>query len=318
MKVNKQLAVVIPCYKVAKQIEEVIAGIPDFIDYIIVVDDACPESSGKLVEGFQFERVQVVYHQKNQGVGGAVASGFKKALELQCDIAIKMDGDGQMNPNHIEALVEPLLQGCADYTKGNRFQDFQALKSMPRTRLFGNSVLSFIIKSASGYWDLMDPSNGFCAITAQALKRINLDKLEKRYFFETDMLIHLNINGQVVQDVPMPAIYGDEVSNLSIKHTILVFPPKIIKGFFKRIFLKYYIYNFNMASIYLLLGIPLLLFGFSFGIYRWIAGYLENQLNSAGTIMLVALPIIIGIQFLLQAIQIDINNIPKKAFNRFS
>ena len=176
MKDNKKIAVVIPCFKVSKHIEEVVTTIPAFVDHIIVVDDTCPEGSGKLVESFALDQVTVVYHSQNQGVGGAVVSGFKKSLELQCDIAIKMDGDGQMNPDHIEALIAPLLKGYADYTKGNRFRDFQALKSMPNTRLFGNSVLSFIIKSTSGYWHLMDPSNGFCAISSSALQCIHLDK----------------------------------------------------------------------------------------------------------------------------------------------
>ena len=183
---------------------------------------------------------------------------------------------------------------------------------MPRTRLFGNSVLSFATKLASGYWNVMDPTNGFCAISKFTLLQLNLNKIEKRYFFETDILINLNMVNAVVKDIPLPAIYNDEVSNLSIRRVLLSFPPKILKGIAKRIFYKYYIYNFNMASIYFLMSIPLLLFGFGFGVYKWNTGMAINTENNAGTIMLAALPIILGVQFLLQAIQIDINTIPKK------
>ncbi|MDN3205517.1 glycosyltransferase family 2 protein [Algoriphagus sediminis] len=309
---NKIITVVIPCYKVSKQIKDVIHSIPEFIDTIIVVDDACPEYSGTLVEEMDIGIVQVIFHKKNKGVGGAVISGFKKALELQSDIIIKLDGDGQMNPNEITKLINPLLYDRADYVKGNRFNDFKALKRMPKIRLFGNSFLSFTIKLASGYWDIMDPTNGFCAISKHSLSKLNLNKIDNRYFFETDMLINLNLLNQVVEDVYISAIYSDETSNLNINRVILNFPMKILKGLVKRIFYKYYIYNFNMASIYFLISIPLLLFGLFFGGYRWIMGIMENTANNSGTIMLAALPIILGIQFLLQAISIDINSIPKK------
>lgn len=183
MKLNKKITVVIPCYKVSKQIKGVIQAIPEFVDNIIVIDDACPENSGALVKEMDIDIVQVIFHKKNKGVGGAVISGFKKALELQSDIIIKLDGDGQMNPNDIEKLIQPLLYDSADYVKGNRFNDFKSLKSMPKIRLFGNSFLSFTIKLASGYWNIMDPTNGFCAISQYSLCKLNLDKLDNRYFF---------------------------------------------------------------------------------------------------------------------------------------
>lgn len=312
MKFNKKIAVVIPCYKVAKQIEDVVLAIPAFVDLIIVVDDACPRHSGKIVEELNQSKICVIYHINNQGVGGAVISGYKKALELQSDIIVKLDGDGQMNPSNIATLIKPLIENTSDYTKGNRFHDFSSLKNMPKIRFFGNSLLSFTVKLASGYWDIMDPTNGFCAITSKVLIHLNLKNIEKRYFFETDMLISLNINKCVVKDIPISSKYEDEVSNLSITNTIFTFPKKIIKGLIRRIFYKYYIYNFNMASIYLLLALPLLAFGFSFGMYRWIVGSIENTENNPGTIMLVALPVILGVQFLLQAISIDIDSLPKK------
>lgn len=312
MESNKKIAVVIPCYKVTKQIKKVLSSIPDFVDSIIIVDDACPENSGNIAMEIERQNMYLIKHEKNRGVGGAVISGFKKALALKCDIIIKLDGDGQMDPNNIPSLIQPILDNRADYTKGNRFNDFEALKSMPKIRLFGNSILSFITKAASGYWNIMDPTNGYCAISQHSLSKLNLDKIDNRYFFETDMLINLSLINMVVEDVPLSAIYGNETSNMNIKKILLNFPVKILKGLAKRIFYKYYIYDFNMASIYFLISIPLILFGLFFGGYRWIIGNLENTANNAGTIMAAALPIILGIQFLLQAISIDINSIPKK------
>jgi len=312
MESNKKIAVVIPCYKVTKQIKKVLSSIPDFVDSIIIVDDACPDNSGNIAMEIERQNMYLIKHEKNRGVGGAVISGFKKALALKCDIIIKLDGDGQMDPNNIPSLIQPILDNRADYTKGNRFNDFEALKSMPKIRLFGNSILSFITKAASGYWNIMDPTNGYCAISQHSLSKLNLDKIDNRYFFETDMLINLSLINMVVEDVPLSAIYGDETSNMNIKKILLNFPVKILKGLAKRIFYKYYIYDFNMASIYFLISIPLILFGLFFGGYIWIIGNLENTANNAGTIMVAALPIILGTQFLLQAISIDINSIPKK------
>jgi glycosyltransferase involved in cell wall biosynthesis len=280
MKSNKKIAVVIPCYKVSKQIRAVICSIPEFIDHIIVVDDACPEKSGDIAKELELNKVKIIFHKKNKGVGGAVISGFKKAIELNSDIVVKVDGDGQMDTSYIEKLIQPLITNSADYTKGNRFHDFKALRSMPKIRLVGNSFLSFAIKATSGYWNIMDPTNGFCAISSHALRSINFNTIENRYFFETDMLIHLNIMNKVVQDIPISAIYKNEKSNLSIQNITLTFPFKILKGLIKRIFLKYYIYDFNMASIYLLIGMPSILFGIIFGAYRWRIGVIENVENN--------------------------------------
>ena len=172
-----KIGVVIPAYKVLQQIRGVILSLPSTIDHIIVVDDKCPQFSGKEAQKIGDKRVEVLFHERNTGVGGAMATGYKKALELACDIVIKIDGDGQMDPSFIDKLVAPLLEGEADYSKGNRFKDFDALRSMPKIRLFGNSALSFLLKIASGYWNVMDPTNGYTAISAQTLKRLELDTI---------------------------------------------------------------------------------------------------------------------------------------------
>lgn len=312
VKMKTNISVVIPSYKVTEYILDVIKDIPEFVNHIIVVDDKCPQNSGQIAKTLSDNRVIVCYHEKNLGVGGAVVTGYKKALELNSDIVVKMDGDGQMDVNYMQKLIQPILDGKADYTKGNRFTNFKDLRAMPKIRLFGNSGLSFLVKAASGYWNLMDPANGYTAINRHALEELDLDNLAKRYFFESDMLINLNIENAVVFDVEIPAKYGDEKSSLSITKTLVGFPPKLFKGLCKRIFLKYFIYDFNMLSLYLVVGLPMLLFGIVFGSIKWIEAIENGTVTNTGTIMLAVLPIILGTQFVLQAIQIDMNNIPRK------
>ena len=312
MKNEFKIAVVIPSYRVSDTIRQVIATLPEIIDHIIVVDDACPAGSGKVAESLGHEKVCVIYHEANQGVGGAVMTGYKKALELGCDATVKVDGDGQMDPAYISDLIEPLLTGCADYAKGNRFHDFQALRKMPKMRLFGNNVLSFMEKLFSGYWNVMDPTNGYTAIHRRVLEKLNLNKIAKGYFFESHMLLNLNLINAVVCDVSMPARYGGENSSLSIHKTLIEFPPRLFYGLCKRIFFKYFIYDFNMASVYLLLGIPMFLWSFIFGLYHWIDSYRTGIPKATGVIMLAALPLILSVEMLLQAINIDIHNVPAR------
>jgi len=308
------IAVVIPAYKVVNHLEQVINTVPEFVDHIIVVDDKCPVGSGTIATRLEETnpKLHSVFHSENTGVGGAVISGYKKAAELSADLIVKMDGDGQMDPSYLPTLLAPLLAGNADYTKGNRFTDRELLRSMPKVRLIGNSLLSFILKLCSGYWNVMDPTNGYTAITSKTASKLNTKSLSKRYFFESDMLVHLNIQNAVVRDVPMTAIYGDEESSLNVGNILLKFPKLLIKRFLKRVFLKYFVYDFNMASVYLILGVPLLLFGTFFGCVKWIQSVAQNEIATTGTVMLSVLPIILGVQFILQAIQIDINSVPSK------
>jgi glycosyltransferase involved in cell wall biosynthesis len=312
LKSEMKKAVVIPCYRVGSTIRDIICTIPDIIDVIIVVDDCCPEQSGKLAQETGDSKVVVVTHNQNKGVGGAMISGYRKALELQSDIIIKMDGDGQMDPAYIEALISPILNGEADYTKGNRFYDFKALRAMPKVRLIGNNILSFLEKIFCGYWDIMDPTNGYTAIDRRVLEKLRLDKIAKCYFFESHMLLNLYLINAVVKDVTIPAKYENNNSSLKIRKTLLKFPPRLVYGFVKRILLKYFIYDFNMASIYILLGFPMFLWSAIFGIFRWIGSSVRGVPQTAGTIMLSALPLIISFEMLLQAINIDINSVPKR------
>jgi len=307
------IAAVIPAYKVERDIESVLKSLPSYIKHIIVVDDASPDASGKLAaETAKLDsRIILVTHAKNQGVGGAMVSGFRKALELDAQIVVKLDGDGQMDPAHIPALVKPLIQGKADYTKGNRFRDFQALGQMPLVRRLGNLGLSFLTKAATGYWGIFDPTNGYFAIRSEILAGLPLEKIDRRYFFETSMLAQLYLIGALVLDVPIPARYGNETSSLSVRRSLFEFPVKLLTTFFRRILLKYYIHDFSMMSLYLMVGIPLLLFGGIFGAVKWISYASRDIPAPTGTVMLPTLCVILGIQILLSAIEIDMNAVPR-------
>ena len=308
------LAVVIPCHNVARHIEEVVNGIPENVSWIVAVNDCSTDDTDILLRRMEQhnKRLVVVRHSKNKGVGGAMLSGYAKSLELKADISIKMDGDGQMDPHYLPALLKPLLDEQADFTKGNRFRDLRALQAMPISRRIGNTGLSFIIKAASGYWNVFDPTNGYTAIKNEILREMDLSRIHHRYFFETSMLLELYYRNAVIKDVPMKAKYGDEVSGLSRTRTLIEFPPKLLKAFFRRIALMYFLYDFNIASIFLLCGLPLFLFGIGFGVFNYIKYAASHLPAPTGTVVIPTLLIILGFQLLLSAISYDIGNYPKK------
>lgn len=309
-----KIAIIIPAYRVERDIENVLAGLPAYIKHIIVVDDASPDSTADRVTALAQKdiRLTLIRHSQNQGVGGAMISGFRKAMELGAQIAVKLDGDGQMDAAHIPALVTPLIHGKADYVKGNRFRDFVSLQKMPFIRRVGNLGLSFLTKVATGYWNIFDPTNGFFAIRTEILAQLPLEEIDKRYFFETSMLANLYLINAFVMDVPIPARYGNETSHLSIRRSLFEFPIKLLRTFLRRILLNYYIYDFSIASLYIVTGIPMLLFGFTFGIMKWIEYASKNIPAPTGTVMLPTLSVILGIQIMLSAIEIDMKSTPRQ------
>lgn len=309
---DQKIAVVIPCYRVRDNVLSVVQSIPSFVWKIYVVDDACPEGTGAYVTGQSGDaRLHVLTHTVNEGVGGAVITGYRRAMEDGADIVVKIDGDGQMDPALISQFVRPIAEGKCDYTKGNRFYRVEDVRCMPGVRLFGNAVLSFLTKLSSGYWGLFDPTNGYTAIHAGVLKEIPLEKLAKRYFFESDLLFRLNIIRAVIEDVPMKAVYGDEESNLRIGQIICPFMGGHMRNFFKRIFYNYFLRDFSIASIEIILGAVLFVFGVAFGVTQWAESVATGTQASAGTVMLSALPIILGVQFILSFLQYDIQSVPK-------
>ncbi len=308
-----KIVVVIPAYKVSNHILGVVAEIGKNIDLIYVVDDACPEQSGKLVSTkVKDKRVKVLTHEVNQGVGGAVLTGYKAALEDGAEVIVKVDGDGQMDPALIDDLVQPILSGKADYTKGNRFDSITGLRQMPGIRIFGNGALSLMTKISTGYWNVTDPTNGFTAIHRDVLKNITFGMLSKRFFFESDLLFRLSLAKAVVWDVPMESRYGTEKSNLKISRALFEFTFKHGINFHKRLFYNYYLRDMSAASIELPVGILLSWFGLIFGIVKYAESLQTGQAATAGTVMLSAVPLILGIQLVLAFISHDIASVPKR------
>jgi glycosyltransferase involved in cell wall biosynthesis len=308
------IAVVIPAYNEERHIAEVLRTIPDFVRQIIVVDDASRDDTARVVEALAAEdhRIVLVRHASNQGVGGAMVSGFRRALQLRAQIVVKMDGDGQMGADFFPDLVAPLIHGEADFAKGNRFHDFTALARMPWIRRLGNVGLSFLTKAAVGYWTCFDPCNGYVAIRGELLAKLDLDKLHRSYFFETSLLSQLYLRGAVIADVPMPARYGNEVSRLSIARVLFEFPPKLAYCFLRRLLLKHLLFDFSMLSIYLLTAVLMLTVGGLYGgiNFLWYAG--ANLPAPTGTVVIPAMLIIMGLQLLLAAINEDLRAVPTR------
>ena len=314
---SARIAVVIPSYRVTRHIIGVIAGIGPEVSHVYVVDDRCPDGSGEFVRANCHDpRVTVLEHAENQGVGGAVMTGYRAAIADGASVIVKIDGDGQMDASLIPVFVAPILAGEADYTKGNRFFNLERLSAMPPVRLFGNAMLSFMTKLSSGYWQLFDPTNGYTAIHADAARYLPFDKISKRYFFESDMLFRLNTLGAVAVDVPMDAVYGDEVSNLKVSQVITEFAAKNVRNFFKRLFYNYYLRNLSVASLELPIGVALTTFGLVYGVVHWIASAQSDVETPAGTVMMAALPVIMGVQLILAFLNYDIASVPSRPLHK--
>lgn len=306
-----RIAVAIPCYKVTQHVLGVIAAIGPEVHAIYAVDDACPDHSGNFIQTHnQDPRVKVLFNPENRGVGGAIITAYKAAIADGMDIVVKIDGDGQMNPALLPKFIRPLLRGEADYTKGNRFFRPESMQAMPPVRLFGNAVLSFMTKLSCGYWNLMDPTNGYTAARTCVLAELPLDKLEKRYFFETDMLFRLNTLRAVVKDIPMDSVYADEESNLKIGKVLPEFLKKHASRLWRRYVYNYFVRDFNVGTLYSLFGVLLLTVGTTFGAMHWLDSALSKHPATSGTVMLAALPVLIGIQFLIAFLHYDVSNLP--------
>ena len=313
-----RVAVVIPAFRVAGHIENVIRGIPELVSDIVVVDDASPDETAQIVNRLTDPRVHLLRHESNGGVGAAMITGYRHALELGADIVVKMDGDDQMDPQYLVPLVEPILTGEADYTKGSRFFYTRELRQMPLVRQAGNLGLSFLTKASSGYWDVFDPTNGYTAAHRRVLEVLDWPNVDRRWFFETSMLIELNLVRAVVRDVQIPARYADERSSLSAAGALVRFPRKLLGAFFRRLWLQYFVREFSPVSLFLVSGTLLSLFGTLWGLAHWLRSARTGVPASTGTVMIAVVPLILGVQLLLQALSLDIQGTPKVPLSRSS
>lgn len=312
-----RVAVVIPSYRVTQHILRVLGDMPGYVERIYVVDDACPDGSGDLVEANCSDpRVMVLRNASNLGVGGAVMHGYRRAIADGCEVIAKIDGDGQMDPLLLADLVHPIANGEADYCKGNRFYDLDNIHRMPRLRILGNAGLSLLAKLSTGYWDIFDPTNGYTAVHRDVARRLPLNKISQRYFFETDLLFRLGTLRAVVRDVPMDPKYGEEISGLKIHRILGEFAYKHLRNFCKRVFYNYYLRDMSLASLELAVGLPMLVFGVVYGLMHWIEGMRTGTATPTGTIMLATLATIVGLQFVLAFMGHDIASVPRRPLSR--
>jgi glycosyltransferase involved in cell wall biosynthesis len=303
------VAAVVPAYKEERMIAQVIRTMPAFVDHIVIVDDCSPDATSDAARSENDPRVHLIRHEVNQGVGGAIITGHRAALDLGSDVNVIMAGDAQMDPTYLPALLDRVVEEGYGFAKANRFYSPESFGGMPGYRVFGNIALSFLTKLSSGYWNLFDPQNGYTAIRTEVLKRVPLDRVAKRYSFENDLLIHLNILQVSAVDVPIPAVYGDEVSSIKLRKVIPELFHRLTVGFWHRIWYRYVLWSFSPIALLLFLGLAFLAFGV--GVTAWLLFQVVGSvIATAGTVMLAALPLMLGTQFLVSALQLDIQATP--------
>jgi glycosyltransferase involved in cell wall biosynthesis len=284
---NKKIAVVVPAYNEEKLIVRVIDTMPDYVDFIVVVDDCSKDNTYGAVKEKKAskDKVVLIQHDINQGVGGAIATGYKWARDNKIDVTAVMAGDAQMAPDDLMNIIQPVLENKADYTKGNRLYHGEAWEIIPKHRYLGNAFLSLLTKIASGYWHIADSQCGYTAINLYALETIDPDKIYKRYGMPNDLLIRLNEFNMRVRDVRVKPVYNvGEVSGIKISRVIFTIPLILLKGFFRRLFFKYVILDFHPLVFFYLLGILLAPLGFGFGIYLFIYRLFLGQVQETSAL----------------------------------
>ncbi len=305
------VAVVIPAYNAATTIEQVLSRLPDFVGMVFVVDDGSSDGTGARVAALGDPRVTLIRHERNQGVGAAVLSGYRAAYTKGATIVVKMDADGQMDPRALPQLIRPIVEGKADYTKGNRFLHLRDLKEMPWVRRLGNFGLSLLTKFASGYWNIFDPTNGYTAIHRNLIPVLLRGRVSRRFFFESSVLIELALERAVVKDVPIRSRYPNTGSHLSELRSLISFPPRLFLGFLRRVWVQYIVRDFGAVSLLGVIGLLMVCAGAVFGGYHWHQSALLGRVTPTGTVMIAALLIILGVQALFQALLLDVQSVPK-------
>ena len=303
---GKRVAVVVPAYDEALLVAETIRGIPDFVDLVVVVDDCSTDDTAEQARATGDQRLEVLRHEENRGVGSAIATGYARCRELGVDVTCVMAADNQMDPDELSSLVEPVARGEVDYAKANRLVSGEAWNLIPRARYLGNAVLSLLTKIASGYWHVADSQAGYTALSLAALRRLDLDRIYRRYGFPNDMLVHLNVQNARVRDIPSRPIYGvGEKSGIRIHRVAPRIAWLLFKGFWWRMKEKYVIRDFHPLVFFYVLGSLMTVLGLLLGLVVACSRiFLDNEITTA-TIVLVALLLISGTQFTLFGMWFD-------------
>jgi glycosyltransferase involved in cell wall biosynthesis len=305
---GKRVAVVVPAFDEERLIGTTLSGIPDFVDRIFVVDDASRDGTAAAAGAIGDDRVEVVTHEKNEGVGAAILTGYRRALDDGIDVTCVMAGDNQMDPADLEAIAGPVARGEVDYAKANRLFTGRAWEVIPRTRYLGNAVLSLLTKIASGYWHVADSQSGYTAVGRGALELLDLDRIYRRYGFPNDMLVHLNVINARVRDIPSRAVYGvGETSGIRLRRVIPSISWLLTKAFFWRMREKYVIRDFHPLVFFYVFGILFSLIGLVLGVTVTILRIGGNELTVA-TVVLVALLLMMGLLFTLFAMLFDMES----------
>jgi glycosyltransferase involved in cell wall biosynthesis len=304
---DKKVAVVVPAFNEEGLVGSTVSTIPAFVDKIYVVDDGSTDATVERAEGAD-ERVEVIRHEKNEGVGAAIVTGYRRSAADEYDVTCVMAADGQMDPDDLEMLVRAIASNECDYAKANRLFTGQAWQLIPKTRYLGNAVLSFLTKIASGYWHVADSQSGYTAVNLETIRMVDLERVYRRYGFPNDLLVHLNVWNRRVRDYPSRPIYGvGERSGIRLRKVIPRISWLLLKGFFWRMGQKYVIRDFHPLILFYMLGILLFGVGILLGIVEVALRFAGNPITSA-TIVLVALLVISGLQLLLFAMWFDMES----------
>jgi glycosyltransferase involved in cell wall biosynthesis len=304
------IAVVIPAYNEEALIDKTLKSMPDLVDRVIVVDDASSDATSEKATAIGDPRVEVIRHEQNKGVGGAILTGHHRAIEVGGDVAVVMAGDGQMDPDYLPALLDPICDEGYDFAKADRFFDFDSFQGMPRYRVLGNVLVGFLAKASTGYWNLFDPLNGYTATRTSALQRLPLGRIRSDYAFECDILVYLNTIHARARDVPIPAVYGVERSGIRLFREARKLIWSLFKGFWRRIVWKYVLWSFSPVAIFLFAGLALVGWGIAFG--GWIVyETLGDPVASTATVLMSVGPLLVGINLLIVATVLDILDSPR-------
>lgn len=304
------IAVVVPAHDEEALIAKTVTSIPAFVDHVIVVDDASSDATSEKAAATGDPRMEVIRHEENRGVGGAILTGHRRAIDIGADVAVVMAGDAQMDPDALPDLLGPICDDGYDFTKADRFFGFDSFRGMPRSRVLGNVFVGFLAKASTGYWNLFDPLNGYTATRTSILERMPLDRIRTDYAFECEILVYLNTLRARAKDVPIQALYGEERSGIRLFREARKLLWSLFKGFWRRMVWKYVLWSFSPVAIFLLAGLVLVGWAILFGV--WVVYHtLGDPVASTATVLMCVGPLLVGINLLIVATVLDILDTPK-------